>query len=121
MLCSSSFSPAEDAAKDLRSSGSHAGLWQITGTPGVRVRVRVGVRVRVRVRVRLRVRLRLRVTPTGHPGRDLVVALAVEEQDGHQVGVVERGVDRHARHHEVVGAAEGRGAEDPLELARLRG
>ena len=87
----------------------------------VRVRVRVGVRVRVRVRVRLRVRLRLRVTPTGHPGRDLVVALAVEEQDGHQVGVVERGVDRHARHHEVVGAAEGRGAEDPLELARLRG
>mmetsp|Transcript_26951 Transcript_26951/g.64129 ORF Transcript_26951/g.64129 Transcript_26951/m.64129 type:complete len:313 (-) Transcript_26951:1067-2005(-) len=56
----------------------------------------------------------------GHPGGDLMAAVAIEEEHGHQVCVVECGVDRHPSHHEVVGAAKGGGAEDPLELPRLK-
>ena len=58
--------------------------------------------------------------PAGHPGGDLVIAVAIEEEHGHQVCVVERGVHGHPSHHQVVWAAEGRGAKDPLELPRLK-
>ena len=45
--------------------------------------------------------------PAGHPGSDLMIAVAIEEEHGHQVCVVECGVNGHPGHHQVVCAAKG--------------